>query len=149
MSALPASCRRLAPVLALVATLLSSAYRLRPPDRHRGQPAGKRHEGVPHDHLPLGASHGAAGSGRRTGHPAQHHKRTARATHLLTERGTVASYDGGSNTAQVQLVGSLNRLIGSVPVSLGVPTASLAGKNCLVVLLDIHNPSDAVLVAAW
>jgi hypothetical protein len=43
----------------------------------------------------------------------------------------------------------LNRLIGPVPVSLGIPTASLAGKTCLVVLLDAHNPSDAVVVAAW
>jgi hypothetical protein len=68
---------------------------------------------------------------------------------LLAERGTVSSYDAGSNTAQVQLVGSLNRLIGPVPVSLGIPTPSLAGKNCLVVLLDAHNPSDAVVVAAW
>jgi hypothetical protein len=49
----------------------------------------------------------------------------------------------------VQLVGSLNRLIGPVPVSLGIPTQSLAGKTCLVMLLDAHNPSDAVVVAAW
>lgn len=61
----------------------------------------------------------------------------------------VSAYNAGSNTATVQLVGTLTRLIGPLPVSLAVPTAGLAGKNCLVVLLDAHNPSDAVLVASW
>ena len=131
------------------AVLPTSASRLSPTDRHRGHHAGKRHDGVHHDHHAVAGRPYAAGSGRRTAHPAQHHHRTARAAPLLTERGTVSAYDAGSNTAQVQLVGSLNRLIGPVPVSLGLPTASLAGKNCLVVLLDVHNPSDAVVVAAW
>ena len=128
---------------------LATGYRLLATDRHRGHHGGTRHHGVHHDHHAVGARPSAVGSGRRTGHPAQHHHRTARAAPLLTERGTISSYDAGSNTAQVQLVGSLNRLIGPVPVSLGLPPASLAGKNCLVVLLDAHNPSDAVVVAAW
>jgi hypothetical protein len=149
MSPLPASCRRLAPVLAMVAAFLPTVYRLLPTDRHRGHHGGKRHQGVHHDHHAVGTRPHTGGSGHRTGHPAQHHQRTARAAHLLAERGTVSSYDAGSNTAQVQLVGSLNRLIGPVPVSLGIPTPSLAGKNCLVMLLDAHNPSDAVVVAAW
>ena len=149
MSTLPTSCHRLARVLAMVAAFLPTAYCLLPTDRHRGHHGGKRHQGVHHDHHAVGGRPYAAGSGRGTGHPAQHHHRTARAAPLLTERGTVSSYDAGANTAQVQLVGSLNRLIGPVPVSLGLPTASLAGKNCLVVLLDVHNPSDAVVVAAW
>ena len=131
------------------AMLPTSASRLSAADRHRGHHGGKRHQGVHHDHHAVGTRPHTGGSEHRTGHPAQHHQRTARATHLLTERGTVSSYDAGANTAQVQLVGSLNRLIGPVPVSLGLPTASLAGKNCLVVLLDVHNPSDAVVVAAW
>jgi hypothetical protein len=104
---------------------------------------------VHHDHHGVGRRPHTGGSEHRTGYPAQHHQQTARAAHLLAERGTVSSYDPGSNTAQVQLVGSLNRLIGPVPVSLGIPTPSLAGKNCLVMLLDAHNPSDAVVVAAW
>jgi len=120
-------------------------------NRHRGYHGDQRHHGVHHDHHTAsgGGELPYARSGHRGGHPAQHHHRTARAAQLLAERGTVASYDAGANTAQVQLVGSLNRLIGPLPVSLGIPTASLAGKNCLVVLLDVHNPSDAVVVAAW
>ena len=129
--------------------LLPTAFCILPTDRHRGHHGGKRHHGVHHDHHAVGGRPHTGGSGHRTGHPAQHHERTARAAHLLAERGTVSSYDAGSNTAQVQLVGSLNRLTGPVPVSLGIPTASLAGKNCLVMLLDAHNPSDAVVVAAW
>jgi hypothetical protein len=104
---------------------------------------------VHHDHHAVGSRPHTGGNRHRAGHPAQHDQRTARAAHLLAERGTVSSYDAGSNTAQVQLIGSLNRLIGPVPVSLGIPTPSLAGKNCLVMLLDAHNPSDAVVVAAW
>ena len=129
--------------------LLATGDRLLATDRHRGHHGGKRHQGVHHDHHAVGSRPHTGGSEHRSGHPARHHQRTARAAHLLAERGTVSSYDAGSNTAQVQLVGSLNRLIGPVPVSLGIPTASLAGKNCLVMLLDTHNPSDAVLVAAW
>ncbi|HKC76213.1 MAG TPA: hypothetical protein VKF37_18735 [Chloroflexota bacterium] len=128
---------------------LATGDRLLATNRHRGHLGGKRHQGVHHDHHAVGTRPHTGGSGHRTGHPAQHHERTARAAHLLAERGTVSSYDAGSNTAQVQLVGSLNRLIGPVPVSLGIPTVSLAGKNCLVMLLDAHNPSDAVVVAAW
>ena len=128
---------------------LATGDRLLATDRHRGHHGGKRHQGVHHDHHAVGSRPHTGGSEHRTGHPAQHHQRTARAAHLLAERGTVSSYDAGSNTAQVQLVGSLNRLIGPVPVSLGIPTPSLAGKNCLVMLLDAHNPSDAVVVAAW
>jgi hypothetical protein len=149
MSPLLASCHRLALVLAMVAAFLPTAYRLLPTGRHRGHHGGKRHQGVHHDHLAASRWPHTGGSGHRTGHPAQHHQRTTRAAQLLAERGTVSSYDAGSNTAQVQLVGSLNRLIGPVPVSLGIPTPSLAGKNCLVMLLDAHNPSDAVVVAAW
>jgi hypothetical protein len=128
---------------------LATGDRLLATNRHHGHHGGKRHQGVHHDHHAVGGRPHTGGSGHRTGHPAQQHQRTARAAHLLAERGTVSSYDAGSNTAQVQLVGSLNRLIGPVPVSLGIPTASLAGKNCLVMLLDAHNPSDAVVVAAW
>ena len=128
---------------------LATGDQLLATNRHRGHHGGKRHQGVHHDHHAVAGRPHTGGSGRRTEHPAQHHQRTARAAHLLAERGTVSSYDAGSNTAQVQLVGSLNRLIGPVPVSLGIPTPSLAGKNCLVMLLDAHNPSDAVVVAAW
>jgi hypothetical protein len=128
---------------------LATGDRLLATNRHRGHHGGTRHQGVHHDHHAAGTRPHTGGSGYRTGHPAQHHQQTARAAHLLAERGTVSSYDAGSNTAQVQLVGSLNRLIGPVPVSLGIPTVSLAGKNCLVMLLDAHNPSDAVVVAAW
>ena len=128
---------------------LATGDRLLATNRHRGHHGGKRLQGVHHDHHAVGTRPHTGGSGGRMGHPAQHHQRTARAGHLLAERGTVSSYDAGSNTAQVQLVGSLNRLIGPVPVSLGLPTAALAGKSCLVVLLDAHNPSDVVVVAAW
>lgn len=80
---------------------------------------------------------------------ARHHERTARSSHALLERGTVGSYDAGSNTAEVQLVGSESRLVGAVPVSLAVPTVGIAGKECLVALLDAHNPADGVVVATW
>ena len=109
--------------------ILTTGYRLLATNRHRGHHGGKRHQGVQHDHQASGDRQDAAGGRHHNGHPARHHHRTARAARLLTERGTVASYDAGANTAQVQLVGSLDRLIGPLPVSLGIPTAYLAGKH--------------------
>lgn len=84
----------------------------------------------------------AATSEQRPGHD-------GRAGRGLTERCVVQSYDAPSGTATVQMLGALSRVIGPIAVSNGLPTAGIVGRAGLVVLLDVHNPADAVLVATW
>lgn len=119
--------------------------------RFHGAHQSARHAGVFHAHRSSGhAGHARTGTHHRsTGHPAKHHRATARASHALSERGTVIGYQAGPNTATVQLLGTLNRAVAGIPVSLAVPTTGIVNKNCLVALLDAHNPADAVLIATW
>lgn len=105
--------------------------------------AATRFAGVVQDRPPY-----AAGGGRAEQEQEQA-RRDGRAGAGLTERCVVQSYDAGSGTATVQLLGTLARTIGPIAVSLGLPTAGIVGRAGLVVLLDAHNPADAVLVATW
>jgi hypothetical protein len=76
------------------------------------------------------------------------HRTTTRAGHQLLERGTIASYDAGSHTATVHLLGSQANLVGPIPVAVSVDSGgSPAGAACLVVFLDTNNPQDSLIVA--
>jgi hypothetical protein len=82
-----------------------------------------------------------------TGHPAKHTTSSTRTSTHYLERGVISSYSAG--TAMVQLASTVSKLIGPIPVDLALQSLALTNKNCLVQLLDAHNPSDAVVVAAW
>jgi len=104
---------------------------------------------------PPGAVEPVAGVERAPVHPYQQYvsaRRLAlpRGTSPLIEAGTVATYDPGGGTAMVRLAGAPARLIGPARVTACAPRdLAIAGASCLVVLLDPHNPADAVVVALW
>jgi len=144
-------------------------------DRHHGHQAGRRHHGVyhyqrrggwqPHPHeytarqraaeRPPGAVDLVAGVERAPVHPYRQQvsaRRVAlpRGTAPLVEAGTVATYDPVGGTAMVRLEGAPSRLIGPARVTACAPRdLTITGASCLVVLLDPHNPADAVVAALW
>jgi hypothetical protein len=68
----------------------------------------------------------------------------------LSELGVLQSYDSGSNTAMVQLLGAAANTVGPLSVNKAISSALLvAGAQCLVVLMDAENPSDGALVSVW
>ncbi len=132
--------------------------------RHRGPATQLRHAGATHDtggagpaQRGQGGSHGSpghaggtsAGQHARAAHPARQRRPTARVAAGLIELGVVQAYDAASNRAWVALRGTINRLVGPLPVADGAPTAAIVGAACLVVALDAHNPTDGVVAAVW
>lgn len=145
--------------------------------RHHGHPAGRRQRGLyhqhrhrgwqphPHEHaarrraeerVPVAVEGGTGLEAART--PLHHHQHRVSARHMalprgtlpVAEAGTVASYDAASGTAMVRMAGAPARLIGPARVTACAPRDFLiAGAACLVVLLDPHNPADAVVAALW
>ncbi len=66
------------------------------------------------------------------------------------KRGVLRSFDAGTYTASVQLVGSLSAWLTGVPVARNIAAADLvAGRNVAVLLFDLGNPNDAVVAAVW
>jgi len=144
-------------------------------ERHHGHQAGRRHHGVyhyqrqrgwqPHPHeytarqraaeRPPPAVEPVAGVEWAPVHPYQQHVSARRlglprGTAPLVETGTVATYDPVGGTAMVRLEGAPTRLIGPARVTACAPRdLTIAGASCLVVLLDPHNPADAVVAALW
>lgn len=109
-------------------------------------------------HQPPG-SHSATVHGPGSSTAAAHHGATrarsrtqlpARTGARKIEVGVAASYDTGSHTAMVRLLGAQANLIGPLPVGSSVPPGGPAlGARCLVVLLDEANPADGVLLATF
>ena len=65
-------------------------------------------------------------------------------------RGTVVSYDGGADTAVVQLVGSLTSALEDVPVAKHVDGGDMtAGASVIVVFFDPTNVADGVVVGVY
>ena len=143
--------------------------------RHHVPETGRRHQGVyhyqrhrgwqPHPHeytarqraveRPPEAVELVAGVERSPVHPYRQQvsaRRVAlpRGTTPLVEAGTVATYDPVGGTAMVRLEGAPTRLIGPARVTACAPRdLMITGASCLVVLLDPHNPADAVVAALW
>ena len=62
----------------------------------------------------------------------------------------VISYDGGSDTAVVRLVGSLSGVLSGVPVALHVTAGDmLADARVLVAVLDPTNKEEMVVVGVY
>jgi len=67
----------------------------------------------------------------------------------VIKKAILKSFDAGSYTATVQIVGSLSSWL-EVPVSRGIPSAEMAsGRACALLFLDPSNPRDSVIVAVW
>lgn len=65
-------------------------------------------------------------------------------------RGTLRSFDPATYTAEVQLVGSLDRWLAGVAVARHIPQSEMVpGRACALLFFDPGNPADAVLVAVW
>jgi hypothetical protein len=62
-------------------------------------------------------------------------------------RATVRSFNPGPYTASVQILGSRSAYLDAVPVSRGLPAAELLpGRDCVVVLFEPTDPTDAMVV---
>ena len=115
--------------------------------RHDGSGHSTRHAGVSHVQASavgvreVATSESAGGSRAVSG---------ARLSDEYSELGVLQSYDAGSNTAMVQLLGAQSNVVGPLAVNKAIGSGLLvAGAQCLVVLLDADNPSDGALVSVW
>jgi len=60
------------------------------------------------------------------------------------------SFDSGSYTATVQLVGSHKVYLEGVPVARNMPAGEMAvGRKVAVVFFDAHNAREAVVAAVY
>ena len=60
------------------------------------------------------------------------------------------SFDAGSYLARVTLTGSLHMSLSNVPTSRDIPAAEMqAGRNVIVLVLDITKATDAVVTAVY
>ena len=65
-------------------------------------------------------------------------------------RGIVRNYDSGTNTATIELVGTVTAYLSGVPVASHVPSGDMVnGAKVAVVLFDGHNPADAVVLGVY
>lgn len=65
-------------------------------------------------------------------------------------QGTLKSFDATGWLATVQLTGSLQVWLKSVPVSRAIASGEMtAGRKVAVALFDPANPNDAVVFAVW
>ena len=64
-------------------------------------------------------------------------------------RATVRGFDSGTYKATVQLEGNPHYLSG-VPVNRGIGSGDMvAGRWCVVVFVDPHEPGDAMVVGVY
>ncbi len=115
--------------------------------RHEGSGHSARHAGVSHVVATAVAvqdvTAGESSSGSRA-------VSGARASDEFSELGVLQSYDSGSNTAMVQLLGAQSNVVGPLSVNKAIGSSLLvAGAQCLVVLMDAANPADGSLVSVW
>ncbi len=62
-------------------------------------------------------------------------------------RAVLRSFDAATYTATVQVVGSRSAFLDGVPVSRGLPAAELLpGRDCVLLLFEPTDPSDAMLL---
>ena len=76
------------------------------------------------------------GAGREPGRPVQ------------VIQAVVRAYSGASHTATVQPLGSASTYLHEIKVSLEI-TSLTPGERVLVMLLDEHNPGDAVVLCRY
>jgi hypothetical protein len=66
------------------------------------------------------------------------------------KRAILHSFDSGSYTATVEIVGSLGSWLSGIAVARNIDSAELiAGRKVGVLFFDGANPNDAVLLAVW
>ena len=62
-------------------------------------------------------------------------------------RAVLQSFDAVAYTATVQVVGSRQTYLASVPVSRGIPSGQMAaGRHCAVLFYDEQNPADGLIL---
>jgi hypothetical protein len=65
----------------------------------------------------------------------------------LIKRGVVKSYSASTHMASVQIAGSLEVWLTSIPVATDIPAADvIAGRECAVLFFTDDNPDDAVVI---
>lgn len=65
-------------------------------------------------------------------------------------RAVLQSFNAGAYTATVQVVGSRQTYLASVPVSRGIPSAQMvAGRECAVLFYDEQNPADGLILGVY
>ena len=64
--------------------------------------------------------------------------------------GVLRNFDATNWQADVQLTGSFPTYLTGIAVNRGLNASAItAGRRCIVVFNDLHNPNDAVLVAVY
>jgi len=62
-------------------------------------------------------------------------------------RGVLKSFDAGTYTATVEVVGGRGFYLAGVPVSRGIGAAEMvAGRTAFVAVADATNPADAMVI---
>lgn len=125
--------------------------------RHSGSGHSARHAGVTHTAVEHHAARRHAETGSRGERSSgSREKAVSRAVagprlgEQLSELGVIQSYDAGSNTAGVQLLGAQADVVGPLAVNKAIDAGLLvAGAQCLVILMDSANPADGVVVSVW
>ena len=68
---------------------------------------------------------------------------------MIIKRGILKSFDSGTWTASVQVVGSISSYV-TVAVSRAIDSTELVtGRSVAVLFFDASNPDDAVVAAVW
>jgi hypothetical protein len=69
---------------------------------------------------------------------------------MTIRKGVLKAFNAGTFKADVQLDGSLNTRITSVPTSRAIASGDMtAGRFVAVLALDEANPDDCVVIAVW
>lgn len=67
---------------------------------------------------------------------------------MTIHKAVIRSYASATHTADVQLTGSLPAYLAAVRVATNIPAAAVAiGRECSVLHLDPHNPTDALVLS--
>ncbi len=68
----------------------------------------------------------------------------------MVKRAIIRTYNAGTHTTSVELLGLPGAYLSNVPVSHALTAASLTnGTACLIEILDATNPLDAVVTATY
>ena len=69
---------------------------------------------------------------------------------MTVRRGIVKSFDSGTYTATIQLVGSLPVSLTAVSVARNIASGEMVtGRRCALLFFDETNPKDAVVIAVY
>ena len=71
-------------------------------------------------------------------------------TQQIMKRGILQQFHPGTCTADVLIIEATSYALSNVPIATSVDgTSAIAGASCVVLFLDAHNPTDAIILAVY